>query len=85
MTRFIPFGDRTQPFIPARAPKGAVCRVGMESCLETMMAQMVHFLGFLTPDDVDDGKYHHPNGIDKMPIEGQNVDALDVIHSYPSA
>src|SRR6266851_9236274 len=43
------------------------------------------FLFFSAADDVDHRENDHPHGVHKMPVEGQNVDALGVLlRSYIS-
>src|SRR5437899_11458370 len=34
------------------------------------------------PNHVDHGENNHPHGVHKMPVKGQNIDALGVLLSY---
>jgi len=58
---------------------GVVCNVSIGDC-------EAHPLAYSSaPDDVDHRENDHPDGVYKMPVKGQNIDALGVLLStYPS-
>ena len=57
---------------------GVVCRVSIGD------SEAILFPVFSAADDVDHRENDHPHGVHKMPVKGQNSNALGVFRSYIS-